>query len=117
MQPVSPVAIGLPRDEANVTAGAYPERTGPSHGQEDRSSAEKARPVTSPALMDFYIGYRGFRTLGFFGTAGDRIVAIDTDLSRDEWNKGFAKSAPPAGTANCPGGMTSAVTPTAESLS
>lgn len=66
------------------------------------------RQLTPPALLDFYIGYRGFRTLGFFGSTADRIVAVDTDLGRVEWEKTFS-STPPAGTAQCPGGMTSPV--------
>jgi len=67
--------------------------------------------VTAPALLDFYIGYRGFRTLGFFGTANDTVIGVDTDLARVEWEKTLgspAKNANP--TLECPGGMTSAVT-------
>jgi hypothetical protein len=41
--------------------------------------------ITPPALLDFYIGYRGFRTLGFFGVSSDRVVAVDLDLGRVEW--------------------------------
>jgi hypothetical protein len=65
--------------------------------------------ITPPALLDFYISYRGFRTLGFFGGSADRIFALDTDLARAEWDKVY-KSDAPAPTLPCPGGMTSAVT-------
>ena len=67
--------------------------------------------LTAPALLDFYIGYRGFRTLGFFGTSNDTVIAVDTDLARVEWEKTLgsgSKTASP--TLDCPGGMTSAVT-------
>ncbi len=67
--------------------------------------------LTAPALLDFYIGYRGFRTLGFFGTSSDTVIAIDTDLARVEWEKTLGSSAKTANpTLECPGGMTSAVT-------
>lgn len=72
--------------------------------------ARQLNSLTPPALIDFYIGYRGFRALGFFGIASDRVIAIDTELSRTEWEKGFAAKPGPAGTLECPGGMTSAVT-------
>ena len=49
--------------------------------------------MTPPALLDFYISHRGFRTLGFFGTSSNRVVAVDTDLGRLEWEK---QVAPPA---------------------
>ncbi len=67
--------------------------------------------LTSPALLDFYIGYRGFRALGFFGSANDYITAVDIDLAKTEWQKSLAGGkVAPAGTPDCPGGMTSAVT-------
>src|SRR5262249_4575165 len=37
--------------------------------------------VTPPALIDFYIGYRGFRTLSFFGANSNKVVAVDSDLA------------------------------------
>src|SRR5262249_35597474 len=64
--------------------------------------------LTSPALIDSYIGYRGFRTLGFVGGSSNTLVGIDVDLGRIEWEKSLAPSAQ-AGTIPCPGGMTSAV--------
>ena len=53
--------------------------------------------ITPPALLDFYISHRGFRTLGFFGTSSNRVVAIDTDLGRLEWDKQLAPPPPAAG--------------------
>lgn len=65
---------------------------------------------TPGALLDFYISYRGFRTLGFFGTA-DKITGIDTDLGRLEWEHPLAPApASAASTPQCPGGMTSPIT-------
>jgi len=70
--------------------------------------ARQMNSLTPPALIDFYIGYRGFRTLGFFGASSDKVIAIDTDLARLEWEKGFGAPTS-SGTAQCPGGMTSSV--------
>jgi len=72
-------------------------------------AARPGNAVTAPALLDFYIGYRGFRTLGFVGDAGNNVTAIDTDINRIEWEKKYGAVAG-AGTAACPGGMTSTVT-------
>ena len=66
--------------------------------------------LTAPALYDFYIGYRGFRSLGFLGGSSDRIFVIDTDLARVEWQKSFGSDRPPPGDIDCPGGMTANVT-------
>src|SRR5690349_8220716 len=39
--------------------------------------ARELNTSTPPALLDFYIGYRGFRSFGFFGVSSDRVVAVD----------------------------------------
>jgi len=72
-------------------------------------SPRQLNTITPPALLDFYIGYRGFRTLAFFGVSTDKVVAVDADLGRVEWEKNFGGGGA-AGTLPCPGGMTSAVT-------
>lgn len=70
--------------------------------------------TTPPALLDFYIGYRGFRTLGFFGVSAGRVLGVDTDLARVEWEARLPENGAGQSTLPCPGGMTSAVTrPTA----
>jgi len=61
----------------------------------DESTATRA--VTPPVLLDFLIGYRGFRSLGFVGAPSDHVIAIDTDLGRVEWERRFAATAPPTG--------------------
>ncbi len=72
-------------------------------------SARQLNTITPPALLDFYIGYRGFRSLAFFGTSSDRVVAVDVDMGRVEWANNYG-GASGAGTLLCPGGLTSAVT-------
>jgi outer membrane protein assembly factor BamB len=53
------------------------------------------------------VGFRGFRSLGFFGTSSGRVYAVDTDLSRLEWVKRLESGpADPNATIACPGGMT-----------
>src|SRR5690242_3187024 len=45
----------------------------------------------SPALvMTGYIGYRGFRALGFLSGSGGKIYALDIDLGKLEWQKPVA---------------------------
>lgn len=75
------------------------------------NEARQLSSLMPPSLYDFYIGYRGFRSLGFFGGSSGYIVAFDTDLARVEWEKKFdlPSGAPPPSIA-CPGGMTAHVT-------
>jgi hypothetical protein len=74
------------------------------------NTARQMNSITPPALIDFYIGYRGFRTLGFFGGSSDTVIAVDTDLARIEWEKKAGSGTPSApATVQCPGGMTSSV--------
>jgi outer membrane protein assembly factor BamB len=70
--------------------------------------ARQTSSLTPPSLLDFYIGYRGFRSLGFVGTASGTVTGIDIDLARVEWEKTFATPGGPS-TAACPGGITSGV--------
>jgi outer membrane protein assembly factor BamB len=72
-------------------------------------SPRQLNTITPPSLLDFYIGYLGFRALGFFGVSNDRIVGVDVDLGRVEWVKNFDGGGS-SGTLACPGGITSAVT-------
>src|SRR5713101_5747620 len=52
-------------------------------------------PLTEPVLLTSYIGYRGFRSLGFMGSDANSVHAVDTDLARIEWQKQLS-SEPPA---------------------
>ena len=54
--------------------------------------------VTPPVLLDFLIGHRGFKSLGFVAAGPDRIVAVDTDLGLLEWERQLA----PRGAARAP---------------
>jgi outer membrane protein assembly factor BamB len=63
----------------------------------------------TPALFDFYIGYRGFRSLGFVGDSSEKVIAIDVDMARIEWEKSLASGSSAATSLLCPGGMTSSV--------
>ncbi len=76
-----------------------------------KNEARQLNSLTPPALFDFYIGYRGFRTLGFLGGSSGAVIGIDTDLGRMEWERSFAAGSPSASSSIlCPGGMTSSVT-------
>lgn len=75
------------------------------------TTSRQLNSLTPPALIDFYISYRGFRTLGFFGSSSGKVVGIDTDLARIEWDGNFGSVSQTASSSlPCPGGMTSAVT-------
>ena len=74
------------------------------------NESREVNSLTPPALLDFYIGYRGFRSLAFVGGSSENIVAIDTDLGRIEWVKSFSSGSRPAASVLCPGGMTSSLT-------
>jgi outer membrane protein assembly factor BamB len=66
--------------------------------------------LTPPSLLDFYIGYRGFRSLGFLTGSEGQVIAIDTDLGRVEWEKKLSGGALPEPTSGCPGGLTVSAT-------
>jgi outer membrane protein assembly factor BamB len=74
------------------------------------NDAVQLNSLTPVVLMDRYIGYRGFRSLAFFGGSSNNVYAIDTDLARIEWQTRLALPAPPSGPRACPGGLTANVT-------
>jgi hypothetical protein len=65
--------------------------------------------LTPPVLLDRLIGYRGFKSLAFFGGSDDRVFAVDTDLARPAWTAILNYSAPtggrPSSSLDCPGGL------------
>lgn len=75
----------------------------------DPNDPGKPGLLSPPVLLDFYIGYRGFRSLGFIGASSNLVAGIDTDLGRIEWKKNLGP-APASNSPGCPGGMTSGVT-------
>src|SRR5215831_12345020 len=46
-----------------------------------------ATGLTAAPVINFYIGYRGFRSLAWVGGNSDKVFAFDTDLGRVEWQK------------------------------
>lgn len=74
------------------------------------NQARQLNSLTPLVLLDFYIGYRGFRSLGFVGGSSDNVIGIDVDLARIEWDKNLGSSFPGSASILCPGGMTSSVT-------
>jgi outer membrane protein assembly factor BamB len=62
--------------------------------------------LTPATLIDRYIGYRGFRSLAFVGSSSNNVYAVDTDLSRIEWQTHLSAAAPSSGSVTCPGGLT-----------
>jgi outer membrane protein assembly factor BamB len=76
--------------------------------------------LTQPVLLDFLVGYVGFKSLAFFGGADDVLFAIDTDLAKPYWTMPLTSMAAvgstPGSTWQCPGGLFAApsrVTPRA----
>jgi len=72
------------------------------------NQAVQLNSLTQAVLIDRYIGYRGFRSLAFVGGSSNNVSAIDTDLSRLEWQHRFPFPAP-SGSLTCPGGLTANV--------
>lgn len=70
------------------------------------------QPSAPPIQLDRYIGYRGFRSLAFVGVSSDKVVGIDTDLGRIEWQKQLT----PAGQSACAGATLALTRPTAAAL-
>jgi outer membrane protein assembly factor BamB len=50
-------------------------------------------------LLNGYIGYRGFRSLGYIAGANGHVYAVDTDLGRLEWQKPLGSGGITAGVA------------------
>jgi outer membrane protein assembly factor BamB len=77
--------------------------------QKIAADTKQMNSLTEAVLMERYIGYRGFRSLAHLGASGDKVVAFDTDLGRLEWQKAIGTPSPQAGTAACPGGLTTSL--------
>src|SRR5215831_13204259 len=71
------------------------------------ADAKHSSPMAPPALLEGYIGYRGFRSLGYVSVGADNLVAMDTDLGRVEWQKRLP--AAPAQSGAC-AGLTASMT-------
>ena len=68
--------------------------------------------LTQPVLLDFLVGYRGFKSLAFFGGADDVLFSIDTDLAKPYWTTHLTYAAATGSelgsTWRCPGGLVAA---------
>lgn len=73
------------------------------------NGARQSNALTPSLVMTGYIGYRGFRSLGFLTGSSDKMYAIEIDVGRIEWQKSLPGADAAAGTAACPGGITSNV--------
>jgi outer membrane protein assembly factor BamB len=73
------------------------------------SAPRQTNGLTPALVMTGYIGYRGFRSLGFVSGASDKMFALDIDLGRIEWQKPLPGAGAASSTATCPGGITSNV--------
>lgn len=71
---------------------------------------ESSHTLSTPVLLTGYIGYKGFRSLGYVGGSSDTVHAMDTDLARSEWQKRFPVATREPGSSACAGGMTANVT-------
>jgi outer membrane protein assembly factor BamB len=74
------------------------------------NEARQLNALTPASLLTGYIGYRGFRSLGYVGGSADKVFALDTDLGRVEWQKGLTSAPGQQGpSATCPGGMSAMI--------
>ena len=69
--------------------------------------------LTQPILLDRLIGFRGFKSIAFVGTASETVHAIDIDFGVPLWKYhiNYSASPPPVlgGPAACPGGLTASL--------
>jgi outer membrane protein assembly factor BamB len=72
-----------------------------------------ATTLTQSILLDRLIGFRGFKSIAFVGTASETVHAIDVDFGTPLWKYhiNYSASPPPVPgvTAECPGGLTAAL--------
>jgi hypothetical protein len=74
--------------------------------------------LTQPILLDRLIGFRGFKSIAFVGTASETVHAVDVDFGIPLWKYhiNYSASPPPVRglSADCPGGLTASLSrPTA----
>jgi outer membrane protein assembly factor BamB len=69
------------------------------------NQAAQLNSLTPAVLIDRYIGYRGFRSLALLGGSSNTVYAIDTDLSRLEWQRRIPLPSPSAASVACPGSL------------
>jgi hypothetical protein len=72
------------------------------------NNATSSYALSSPVMVDGYIGYRGFRSYAFMGGAANNAIALDSDVGRVEWTQSLG--AAQGGSGVCGSGMTAGVT-------
>src|SRR5262249_2215607 len=72
------------------------------------NNATSSYALSSPVMVDGYIGYRGFRSYAFVGGASNDAIALDSDVGRVEWTQSFG--AAQSGSGVCGSGATAGVT-------
>lgn len=72
------------------------------------NNATSSYALSSPVMVDGYIGYRGFRSYAFVGGASNNAIALDSDVGRVEWTQNFG--AAQGGSGICGSGTTAGVT-------
>ena len=72
-----------------------------------------AQVLTQPVLLPSIIAYKGFKALAFVGGSADNVYAVDYELNRIFWTQHLATASKTAGTAACPGGLTTVTKATA----
>lgn len=72
-----------------------------------------AQVLTQPVLLPNIIAYKGFKALAFVGGSADNVYAVDYELNRIFWTQHLATASKTAGTAACPGGLTTVTKATA----
>src|SRR5580704_7225235 len=61
------------------------------------NEASQLNALTPAALLNGYIGYRGFRSLALVGGSSNQVFAVDVDLGHMEWQKAVMSTPGPAG--------------------
>jgi len=73
------------------------------------NQVKQLNSLTQPLLLPNIISYKGFKALAYVGGSSDNVYSIDYDLARMFW-KTHLSTAPatpqPAGSLDCPGGLT-----------
>lgn len=82
------------------------------------NEARGLQDMSQPIVLSNIIGYRGFKQLVFVGGSSNTTYSFDADTSEEFFRTHFAsmdKSAVPAATVLCPGGMTAGLAMTGKS--
>lgn len=66
--------------------------------------------LTQPVMSGQAGGARGFKSLGYLGASSNTVYSVDYDLQTIEWTKHFDVPAQTMASAECPAGMTAAIT-------